>query len=229
MRGVLVVPAYNEALRLPEKLLEWQQIKKEFHVILVDDGSDDITSSIAKKMGFEVIRLKKNMGKGYAVRVGMLRALNYNPDFIIFSDADLSVSYNQWQNLIKYIDSYDVIVASRHLKGAVVDRSFKRKLMSKVFSFIANDIFNLGIKDTQCGLKIFNISVVKDLFEEPFMLNKFAFDVELLLRAKKKKYRILEMPVEWKEVKNSKVNSIKTSIEMFLSLFKLYKKINLWR
>lgn len=226
METTVIVPAYNEYSRLELLYSEWKEIIQDYNFILVDDGSEDSTSKIAKEIGFQkIICLPQNMGKGYAVRIGILEALKSNPkpDFVGFSDADLSVSPDQWPGLIRKLADYDIAIASRHMANSQVQRGLLRSVMSSVYSSMAHTILHLDISDTQCGLKFFRANIAQKLFAEPLKFNGFAFDLEILMRAKINNFSIAEVPVKWiEERKYSKV-SFKTSWQMFVALIKLAK------
>ncbi|ADQ45564.1 glycosyl transferase family 2 [Caldicellulosiruptor kronotskyensis 2002] len=227
MKGTIVVPAYNEFFRMSLLFPRYYELTKQYEMILVDDGSNDQTYRIGELLGWHIVRLPRNMGKGFAVRVGVLKALSLKPapEFIGFTDADLSVSPDQWGKLIEKLKDFDIVIGSRSMPDSIVHRNSVRKLASKVFSTIVDEVLQLQIHDTQCGLKFFRPEVAKLLFTEPLIANRFAFDVEILLRAKMLDFSIAEIGVNWQEQKGSHVK-LRTTFEMIKSLIKLANAYN---
>lgn len=224
MKGAIVVPCYNEFFRLHCNFVTWYKLRKQYELIFVDDGSNDGTFRVASKLG-KCIRLDKNMGKGYAVRVGILEALKTDPDFVGFTDADLSVSPDQWEKLIAKLKDFDIVTGSRSMPDSIVNRSPMRKLTGKVFSTIVHEVLQLQVHDTQCGLKFFRPEAAKLLFAEPLVANRFAFDIEILLRAKLLELSIAETGIIWQEQKGSHVK-LSSVFEMLKSLIKLASVYN---
>lgn len=207
MRGAIVIPAYNEYARMNSQIEKYLELSKQYDMILVDDGSGDDTYRIGESLGWHVVRLSKNMGKGYAVRAGILRALALTPEpsFIGFSDADLSVSPEQWEKLISKLDEYDIVIGSRSMPDSIVKRSIPRKLISKIFNHLVHEVLQLSVHDTQCGLKFFRPQAARALFSEPLTANRYAFDIEILLRARIMGLSFKETGVNWVARDGSKV------------------------
>lgn len=224
MKGTIVVPCYNEFFRLHYNFVTWHKLKKQYDLIFVDDGSNDGTLRVASDLG-KCIRLNKNMGKGYAVRAGILEALKTKPDFVGFTDADLSVSPDQWEKLIEKLNDFDIVIGSRSMPDSIVNRSPFRKLTSKMFAVIVHEVLQLPVHDTQCGLKFFRSEVARLLFTEPLTANRFAFDIEILLRARLLDFSIAEIGVNWQEQKGSHVK-LSSTFEMLKSLIKLANAYN---
>ena len=197
----IVIPAYNEEKRIKKTLdrcLYYFGSKKiSFEIIVVNDGSKDNTSKIVRK--YKKVRLISyfpNQGKGYSVKKGMLASKG---DYVLFSDADLSTPIEEIHNLMKYSKDYDVVIASRAVKESKVETISSRKFLGRVFNFIANILIVRGIKDTQCGFKLFSKEAARKIFTKQ-TINGWAFDVEILFLAKKFKYKIKEVGVEWHHV-----------------------------
>lgn len=227
MRGAIVIPAYNEYARMNSQIEKYLELSKQYDMILVDDGSGDDTYRIGESLGWHVVRLSKNMGKGYAVRAGILRALALTPEpsFIGFSDADLSVSPEQWEKLISKLDEYDIVIGSRSMPDSIVKRSIPRKLISKIFNHLVHEVLQLSVHDTQCGLKFFRPQAARALFSEPLTANRYAFDIEILLRARIMGLSFKETGVNWVARDGSKVG-ISAPFEMLISLFKIINVYN---
>lgn len=220
----VVIPAYNEKQRIKNTIdivLKYLNKKKiKFEIIIVDDGSNDNTVDEVKKFKGKNIRIIKNgrnYGKGYTVRNGIL---NSKYEYVLFSDADLSTPINMLERFENYIKDYDVIIGSRALSESDIQikQPFYREFMGKMFNKIVRLFTVRGIKDTQCGFKLFKTDVAKRIFNKA-TLNGFGFDVEILYIAKLNRIKVAEVPVVWKNSRLSKVRPIKDSVRMFEDLF----------
>lgn len=225
----VVIPAYNEELRLPAYLakilayLEEQPLSSE--VIIVDDGSRDGTAAMIERFSAEnsnvrLIRLSQNRGKGYAVKIGMLKACG---ELRLFTDADGATPITELAGLKKAIEAgADAAVGSRALRddSHTVKTQFHRKLMGSVFNFIVRTLTVKRIYDTQCGFKLFTADAANAVF--PLQrIHDFGFDVEVLYICQKKGYRIVEVPVNWTDVPGTKVRLIWDSLRMFKDVVKI--------
>ncbi|WP_371879061.1 glycosyltransferase [Candidatus Chloroploca mongolica] len=220
----IVIPAYNEAGRLPQTLTVIQRylVAQSFtsEVLVVDDGSADATADLAAAMpGVEVLRLD-HRGKGFAVRAGALAARGH---YILVSDADLAVPVEEWARLEQMLQhGYEVVIGSREGVGATRDgEPWYRHVMGRVFNGLIALIALRGINDTQCGFKAMPRHVAHDLFrrmriygdDAPVLQGAAvtAYDVELLFLARKMGYRIAEVPVRWHYGTETKVNPLRDS------------------
>jgi dolichyl-phosphate beta-glucosyltransferase len=223
----VVVPAYNEAMRLPktlQRILDYLQAQTyAYELIVVDDGSSDNTiASVQEIVASDPhVRLIANphFGKGYTVRTGMLAARG---TIALFSDADLSTPIEEVERLLPWFDQgYDVVIASREGGGTRqrVGEPFYRHLMGRVFNLLVQTMAVPGIQDTQCGFKAMRGEVARVIFPQlrlhtgeggPIQGSMVtAFDVELLFLARKRGYKIKEVPVVWNYGTESKVNALK--------------------
>jgi dolichyl-phosphate beta-glucosyltransferase len=219
----IVVPAYNEARRIEGTLRRIQHFlddkKAEYEIIVVDDGSKDNTQEIVRRFGNKRIRLLsngRNQGKGYSVRKGMLAATK---DYVLFTDADLSTPIEELNLFERFWNKYDILIGSRRVAGASipVPQPFYRRWPGAVFPLLVSFLIMRGIRDTQCGFKMFRREVARDLFSRQ-RLPGFSFDAEILYLAQKRGYRIKEVPVIWVNALDSKLNAVTDSAKMFLEL-----------
>ena len=229
----IVIPAFNEALRLPgtldqvEKYLASARLTAE--VIVVDDGSRDTTAEIvrARASGWPQLRLvaaERNEGKGAAVRLGMAAARGR---YRVFSDADLSVPIDDMEKLLRPLRAgAGVAIASRGLKQSQVElhQPWYRETMGKVFNRLVRIFVLGGVHDTQCGFKAFTAEVADRVFP-PLQTRGFGFDVEVLYRANRAGYRIAEVPTRWINSPQSRVHPIRHSAAMFLELLAIPNRV----
>jgi dolichyl-phosphate beta-glucosyltransferase len=230
MRLSVIIPAYNEERRLSKTLVAIDKYLRDqeydYEILAVNDGSRDKTVEIANSLlskikNLKVTGYKKNQGKGYAVRFGMLEAKG---DYRLFTDADNSTSINQiekvWPELQK---GFDIVIGSRDVKGAVLDPPqpwIRKILLGEGFKLYRKILIGLWeIEDTQCGFKCFSGEAAEKVFQK-CLINRFAFDPEILVIAKKLGYRIREIPVYWKNDLESKVK-FKSIFKIALDLIKI--------
>lgn len=223
-RTLIVIPCYNEALRLlPDELLTLAATP-DVDVLLVDDGSKDgtraVQESIAARSGgrITVLGFDTNRGKGEAVRAGLSEGRARGYDVVGFLDADLATPISEMVRLVAiFSDRYDVVLASRvALSGSDIKRRARRHYLGRVFSTFASLMLGAMIYDTQCGAKLFRVDDrLSAALAEPFH-SRWAFDVELLGRllgtstghAPLAPERILEVPLQrWHEIAGSKVDA----------------------
>jgi dolichyl-phosphate beta-glucosyltransferase len=201
-RLTIVIPAYNEADRLPGSLtrlhryLESQSYSWE--VIVVSNGSTDATEGAVRiaAQGMPGLRLltEAKRGKGIACRAGALQAKG---DIIFLCDADLSMPPETMGQFMTAIESVDIVVGSREAPGAQrYSEPWHRHLMGRIFNYLVQLLAISGIKDTQCGFKAFRRHVARHLFSQQHV-NGFGFDVELLFLARKFGYSIHELGIDW--------------------------------
>jgi len=223
----IVVPAYNEESRLHKTLPEFLKFmaasKKPVEIIFVDDGSHDNTSEVIRKAteGLKNARLIKfsvNRGKGAAIREGMLSARG---KFRIFADADSSSPIWQAEKLLQAADEKTVVIGSRYVSGSLIKikQPFYRIFGSRIMNLFIRIILLPDIKDTQCGFKLFRGEVARELFAAA-RVDGFAFDVEILLLAVPR-YKVVEVPVAWRHVEESRVSPGRDAARMLWDVLKL--------
>jgi dolichyl-phosphate beta-glucosyltransferase len=222
----VVIPAYNEAARLGNTLTAvvnyLRQSWPDAELIVVDDGSTDHTANLAREV-FEqnaaglrtsVISYKSNLGKGRAVRLGLLAARS---DVALFSDADLSTPITEAPKLVDPIinGQFDVTFGSRALDRKLigVHQPWRREQGGRVFNLVVRLTTGLPFWDTQCGFKAFRMSVCRPLVEAA-TVDRFGFDVELLYLAFRAGLRLKEVPVRWDHNEGSTVSLASDSFRM---------------
>lgn len=225
----IVIPAYNEQARLPKTVLEtiqWGTARNdEYEIIIVDDGSRDQTLALARL--FEAhhrcvkVLASPHMGKGAAVRLGMLNAKGQR---VLFMDADGATPLDEIPKLTNALcNGSDVALGSRVAQqpGEVhVETSLHRRMIGRVFAFLVNVAALSGVADSQCGFKMFRANVVRPIFSRQRILH-FAFDVEILHIARKLGLSVEEIPVNWVSQPGSKVNIVTDSARMLWDILRI--------
>lgn len=236
MEYSIVVPTYNEADKISSTIVQilsfMRDFSSSFEVIISDDGSVDNTVGIVESLIRDNIELKivrnSHRGKGPTVWSGFMKA---SGELIYLADADLSAPISEIKKLSVWANEndYDIVIASREGVGAErVNEPFHRHLMGRVFNLLVKLIALPGIQDTQCGFKLFKRECAMDVFPRLSNLRDAkevkkaytgAWDVEVLLIAKKLGYKIKSVPVTWVYVKTTRVSPITDSIKMALEVF----------
>lgn len=221
----VVVPAYNEAARLgstlPVLLDYLDRSDDECELIVVDDGSKDDTAEIARqilkgagRVRTSVLSYQSNLGKGRAVRLGLLASRG---DVALFSDADLSTPISETPKLVDPIRRGECHLAfgSRALDRKLigVHQPWRREQGGRVFNLVVRMATGLPFWDTQCGFKAFHMNVCRPIIEGA-MIDRFGFDVELLYVAHRAGLLVKEIPVRWDHNEGSKVNVASDSFKM---------------
>ena len=223
----IVVPAYNEEVRLPESLraiadfVEAQSYAAE--VVVVDNNSKDRTHAIAEAFAadhaYVRVLFEETQGKGAAVRSGMLAATG---EYRFICDADLSMPIEEVSKFLPpQLTGFDVAIASREAPGAVrYDEPWHRHVMGRVFNTIVRLLAVHGFQDTQCGFKMFRAEVAEALFPVQTMTG-WGFDVEVLHAAQRWGYHIVEIPINWYYKDNTRIHPIRDSFEMLVEVLKI--------
>lgn len=225
----VIIPAFNEERRLPRTLVEIDKYLRkqnyDYEIIVASDGSKDRTAEVVKNLQSKIAHLKlidnkENHGKGFVVRQGLLKA---EGEYRLFTDADNSTSIEQVEKLLSYFkESYDIIIASRDVRGAVIanPQSWLRRKLGDIFNLFAQIVVGLwGIWDTQCGFKAFSARAINDILPR-CRINRWAFDPEILVIGKKLGYKIKEVPIVWINDPESKVK-LKGMVKMGYDLLKI--------
>lgn len=235
----IVVPAYNEAQNVRSgvltRLADYLASRTYSHeVVVADDGSTDETASLVEafcreRPAFRLVR-NEHRGKAHSVIAGLAAARG---SYVMFMDMDLATSLEHIDELLDALQgSADLVIASREARGAVrLGAPWTRRFLGKAFNLLIQALLLPGYWDTQCGFKGFRREVVRDILRSlvvfkdgppPSGPRVTAFDVELLVVARERRYRIHQLPVTWRHVKTRRVNLIRESMEMLRELLSIW-------
>lgn len=195
------MPAYNESgniqntLKILGNFLADQGL--DYEIVVIDDGSRDQTAALARNLGLQhvkVVRYETNMGKGYAVRAAYFQS---SGDIIAFFDAGLDFQPEHiidfWERLEK--ERADVVIGSKRHPRSQVSYPLKRRIISAGYQLVNRVLFNLRVRDTQVGMKVWRRAALQDLMSRA-LVRRHAFDIELLSMAQRYDYKIVEAPVK---------------------------------
>ena len=231
----IIIPAYNEANRITGTLLivaDYVAKKKlDCEILVVSDGSTDRTNEIVNDYAKRIPQLRlesyeENQGKGYAVRYGVEKAKGKQ---ILFTDADNSTPIEELANLQEQLKKQkaDIAIGSRYLPNSNVEikQPFYRIVFSRAGNLLIRMVLIDGIKDTQCGFKLFKAGVAKEIFKMQ-KVRRFGFDMEALVVANNLDHKIIEVPVSWFNSRESRVRPVKDGLRTLKDL--VFIKLNLW-
>ncbi|MGI4789636.1 MAG: dolichyl-phosphate beta-glucosyltransferase [Janthinobacterium lividum] len=228
----VIIPAFNEAARLPLTLREtvdyFAARDDAFEVLVVDDGSTDATASVVAEfagrhpeMSIQCLSYGGNRGKGFAVRYGMLRA---GGDLRLFCDADLATPAEEYEVVLAAMTAQraPIGIGSRPLRlsNLMVHQPWYREQLGRGFNTAVQLLAVPGIKDTQCGFKIFTAEAAKAVFSR-CRIDGFAFDSEALFVARRLGYSIAEVPIRWSHKDGSKVSMVRDGLKMLADLSRI--------
>lgn len=223
----LIFPAYNEQSRLPSTLEKVAQFLAaqpySAEVLVVENGSTDRTLEIAQDSTRFLPSLRvfheEGRGKGLAVRRGMLEARG---EYRFFLDTDLSMPIEEVNRFIPPLGpDAEITIASREAPGAArFGEPAYRHVIGRVFNTMVRLLALPGLNDTQCGFKCFNAKTAEEIFPHQ-TITGWTFDVEVLFIARKRGYRIIEIPIPWYFNPQSKVHPLRDSLQMGLDLFQI--------
>jgi glycosyltransferase involved in cell wall biosynthesis len=230
----VVIPCYNESTRLPPRVEGYRVLASMVtEIVFVDDGSTDGTGDVLDRIvslpGLEsarTLRLTENRGKGGAVAAGVGQC---SGDRTVFMDADLATDIADLPLLLHELEEHDVAIGSRAAPGhQVLDAAWHRGVMGRSFNRLVRRYTDLEISDTQCGFKAFRSDVARRLFTDLCCLD-YAFDVEVLYRARRLGHSVVEIPVRWTAVEGSHVRVVRDSLTMLREVRRLTKSDTLDR
>ncbi len=212
----IIIPAYNEAERIAETLLDMDKrlaaVPYSYEIMVVNDGSTDKTAEVVEGMkklvrNLKLVTIAENGGKGGTVRRGMLLA---GGQVRLFTDADNSTSIDHFDKMLPFFkEGYDIVIGSRAVKGARLDPAepIYKQIPGKLGNLFIQALLLPGVWDTQCGFKAFTAESAQKIFEFS-RIKGWGFDVEILSLAKKMGYRMKEIPVHWVNDTRSHVNAM---------------------
>lgn len=229
----VVIPAYNEALRLPpylESIREHfdHELAGSYEVIVVDDGSsdgmaDELRAMIGTFPQLRIVGHGENRGKGAAVRTGVLEARGR---FVLFADADGAAPIEEEARLRTRLQSdADIAIGSRQVAGTGVrrNRTPLRRLVGRSFAGLARRMLGLSIRDTQCGFKMFRREAAAQLFPQ-LREEGYYFDLELLILANCYGYRVMEVPINWADQPGSRM-SLAREVGKMIGAFRRLRRL----
>ena len=233
----IIIPAYNEHQKIERDILAASDylMRQNFkgEIIIVDDGSSDETAETAIRIkniagvDKKVLSYKPNKGKGYAVREGIKLSKG---KYVMFADSGVCIDYNFTSDGLKLLqsDQCEIAHGSRKMKASVIKRKqpFIRQIASKMFQLFIFTFMGIPrrLTDTQCGFKMYQGDVARELYGNA-VTDGFSFDIEIILRAVKKKYRILEFPVVWFCDSDSRLSTVSTSGKIFNEFIKIKRAV----
>ena len=227
----IIIPCFNEYNRLSTNLpIIFDFCEKylgEYELIFVNDGSTDDTQELLYEYvghyKFKIISYGLNMGKGYAVRMGLKAATK---DLVLFMDADLSTALSCILDALKYSKTLDkiyknyIIIGNREVSDSIVIFSKWRQVIGRIFNNLQYLMLGLRVTDTQCGFKLMPKHIIPRIVDK-LMIDGWAFDVELLYVCEQNNIFIDCMPVTWHDVVGSKINPVRDAYRMFIELIKI--------
>ena len=210
----LFIPIYNEGKILEKNISEiyhtLSKITKNFELFIVDDNSNDGSQSICRRICKKNNKIRYlRYSNGPSRRENLAKSFKFaKGGTIAFIDMDLSTDLSHTKRLFDEIEKgADISIGSRYVKGSYIKRTLSRRLISYFYNALLQHFFNSRIKDHQCGFKAFRrdvlLDIVKDMGYDAKFVRGWFWDAELLLRAQKKSYRIVEFPVKWQHGKSS--------------------------
>lgn len=223
----IIVPAYNEQLILEdavERIVELTQNVPNCEIVIVEDGCTDYTPVVAAELrrryrNVQHIHSMVRLGKGLAIAEGMRAARG---DVLVMLDADMATDSSRLLPLLRLVRDgrVDIVIGSRYHPASTTRRTFLRALYSRAYNGLARLLLGSRLRDHQCGFKVFSADAMRSIL--PFVKSeRFFWDTEVLAFAQRFGYRILEVPITWKEGTASKVRLLRTPFEMFASMVRL--------
>jgi dolichyl-phosphate beta-glucosyltransferase len=231
----IILPAYNEATRLPPYLATIRTFADTHHpdnyeIIVVDDGGDDHLSDVLAQLNpawpqLSCLRHPQNRGKGAAVRSGVSAATGAR---ILFADADGATPIGEAAKLLAALDDgAEVAIGSRLLPDPSVRRrrTCGRSFVGRTFAAVARRMLALSVHDTQCGFKMFRQEAARRLFALSSE-DGYLFDVEILALARRLGYRLAEVPITWEDRPGSRLDPWRDPARMLAGLWRVRRRLN---
>lgn len=197
-------------------------------ILIVDDGSTDQTSAVIRHLEktsplVRLIQYSRNGGKGYAIRRGVVEARG---ELILLSDADLSTPITELDALRSRITDAPIVIGSRAIDTSTVrvPQRWYRQRMGIIFNRIMRSLTGLSYGDTQCGFKLLRRDVAREIFRDA-IVDRFAYDVEMLMLAETRGYSVIEVPVLWFNSADSRVHVLRDSARMLLDVIGIRRRL----
>jgi dolichol-phosphate mannosyltransferase len=196
----IIIPVFNEETQITGVLKGITEVLngkfQNYEIIVINDGSVDKTLEVIQELQrldshIRVLSYERNMGKGYAVRIGVLNSIG---DIVLYLDGDLNISPMEIAEYMKQLDSYDIVIASKTHPMSIVTAPTGRKFLSKMFNLLVRLLTGINLRDTQSGLKAGRGSALRAIFKK-MVVRRYAFDVELLAIASALDLKIKELPI----------------------------------
>jgi dolichyl-phosphate beta-glucosyltransferase len=223
----IVIPAYNERLRIIATLEAVVACVRQEHwdaeVVVVNDGSTDETADLVRDFARQapevhLMENPSNRGKGYSVRNGLLHARG---EVVMFTDADLSAPINEADRLFAAIeqDGADIAIGSRWLATSrqTHRQPLYRQIFGRCFNALTRMVMRLPYADTQCGFKAFTRDAAQTVFQLQ-TIERWGFDPEILFIARKRRYKVTEVPVSWAHDARSRISYLRDGMQMLKEL-----------
>jgi len=231
----IIIPAYNEQNRIERTLRAYHSFfsslkdknQLDYSLIVVLNGCVDNTAEVVTKIADELddiflLDLKK-AGKGYAIKQGFAYALQQPSTLIGFVDADMATDSEQFYRLVQNMDSFDGVIASRYMKGSIITPprpKFKRWGSKLIYEPLVRMVLGLRFHDLQCGAKLFKRNVIETIVNR-LTIDQWAFDIELLYLCRKNNFIVKEVPTEWHDKADSKLNPVGAGLKMLKSVWQI--------
>ncbi len=199
MKLSIIMPMYNSKdiqTNLKEAIKSLEKVTKDYEIVVVDDGSENGCFKEAKKFKSKKVRVvgyRKNRGKGNAIKYGFKFTRG---DYIAFVDSGRDLNPKQLKDFLAIMESEkaDIVIGSKRHPKSKVYYPIIRRIMSRTYQLVNKILFNLNVKDTQVGIKLFKRNVLEKIMPK-IVVKKFAFDLELLVLANKHNFKIVEAPI----------------------------------
>jgi glycosyltransferase involved in cell wall biosynthesis len=231
MKYEITIPVYNEETTLEKNILSIliffdEHQLENWYILIADNGSDDNTQTIGLKLqdSFDRIRYIRldEKGVGLALKTSWLES---DADIVGYMDLDLATDLSHLSDVIRLLNSYDVVNGSRLLKSSkVINRSFIRNITSISFNFIAQSFLHYEITDGMCGFKFFHRKNIHNILTNHIDTKGWFFATELLAKSSWIGLNIIELPVFWTDDRNSKVKILRLSLTYLKELLRLNKE-----
>lgn len=223
----VVIPMHNESTRIIATLNYIVSYLKnqtyDWEIIVINDGSLDTTEQVVRqyqKCPLTIVTYHRNRGKGFAIHKGLLQA---SGEYILICDADNATPFEQIGRLFKQIKNVDIAIGSRYVHGSeiILKQPWQRIVGSRIGNFLIQLLILPGIRDTQCGFKLFRHESVKQIVSYQTIW-RWGFDMELLVIAKELGLLIAEVPVDWYDRAGSKVHSSRAFTSTLKELIQIW-------